>query len=289
MLLTVFTPAYNRANTFPRLFESLINQPFCDFEWLIVDDGSTDDTDDVVKSFNSNGRFPIRYIKKKNGGKHTAHNVALEQAKGELFFTVDSDDWILDNSLTDVSCIAKGIMNDDTIGGIVALKEFPDGSVIGKPFSRDNYLSTFRGLELSGEGGERSIILKTKIARKYPFPVIEGERFMTEGVIYDMFSDYTFFISNKCLTICEYQTDGLSSNPKRLMVNNPGGYMEYYRHRIDIAHELRERISYILRYNFFHLLSSNKGCILPGYRGRHELLVKMMKPLNIIVKRYYNL
>ena len=91
MLITVFTATYNRANTITRLFESLKNQSFKNFEWLIVDDGSTDYTEAIVESFDPLGDFPIRYIKKENGGKHTAYNIGLNEARGSLFFNVDSD------------------------------------------------------------------------------------------------------------------------------------------------------------------------------------------------------
>lgn len=288
MFLTVFTPTYNRAITLTRLFESLVNQPFRDFEWLIVDDGSMDNTEDVVKSFNSNSIFPIRYIKKNNGGKHTAYNIALNEAKGDFFFVVDSDDWLPKCSLSDIAYLADKIFSDNSVGGIIALKTTSDGAVIGTPFKQDNYLATFRQLELSGQSGERSIVFKTKIARKFPFPIIDGERFITENVVYDRYNNnYRFAVSNRRLTTCEYQADGLSSSPKKLMVNNPGGYMLYYRNRIDMAYTLRERVGYILRYNFF-LQLSNKNLTISRYKGRYEFWVKMMKPLNIVVKRYYN-
>ena len=107
MLLTVFTPTFNRAHTIARTFNSLKQQTFKNFEWLIVDDGSTDSTEKVVEGFIESSDLNIRYIKKENGGKHTAYNLALEQAAGELFFVVDSDDWLPDNSLSDIASLDR--------------------------------------------------------------------------------------------------------------------------------------------------------------------------------------
>lgn len=286
MLLTVFTPTFNRAHTIARTFNSLIQQTFKDFEWLIVDDGSTDSTEKVVEGFIESSDLNIRYIKKENGGKHTAYNLALEQAVGELFFVVDSDDWLPDNSLSDIAALSEKIMDDDSVGGVIALKTTPDGAVIGKKFRQENCFATFRQLELTGQGGERSIVFKTKIARKFPFPVIRGERFITENVVYDRYNpDYRFIISNCCLTTCEYQADGLSSNPRKLMVSTPGGYYLYYRYRIDMAVSIVERVGYILRYNVFRHLY--KGQDVAPYNGSHKLLCAMLDLFTHVSLRYY--
>lgn len=285
MLLTVFTPTYNRANTIKRLFESLKNQTFKDFEWLIVDDGSTDNTAEVVQGFDAHGSFPIRYIRKENGGKHTAYNIGLEEARGDLFFNVDSDDWLDADCCLRISKLVDNIVSDSDCAGLIALKSFADGSIIGNSFREDKIIRTFRDLELSGQGGERSIVFRTSIARRFKFPSIEGERFMPEGVVYDEFKDCRFMILNECLTICEYLPEGLSSNPKGLMLRNPGAYMLYYRKRIDLAISLKERVGYVLRYNFFR--QQYKGNAVPNYNGKHLLLVSMLKPINIIVAQFY--
>lgn len=285
MLLTVFTPTYNRANTITRLFESLKRQSFKDFEWLIVDDGSTDDTAEIVKTFDSDGEFDIRYIRKENGGKHTAYNIGLEEAKGILFFNVDSDDWLHQDSLLQISILSEQALAKADSAGIIALKSFADGSIIGNKFIPDGIFHTFRDLELLGQGGERSIVFRTAIASKFRFPLVSGEKFMPEGIVYDKYHDFSFLISNRSLTICEYQENGLSSNPKALMLRNPGCYKLYYRNRIDMAASIKERLGYILRYNFF--AHTYKGNDVEDYRGAHSLLVRSMKALNCIVSRSY--
>ena len=285
MLITVFTPTYNRANTITRTFESLKKQRFSDFEWLIIDDGSTDDSETIIKNLSADCDFVIRYIKKDNGGKHTAYNLALDEARGDLFFTVDSDDWLPEDSLERIASHFKSIACEKSLAGIVGLKENQHCELIGKSFRRDVFTASFRELELSGQHGERSIIFKTKIAREYRFPVIDGERFMTEGVVYDRFCKYSFLILNEVFTTCEYQEDGLSSNPKTLMMRNPGGYMLYYRNRIDLASTLRERIGYVLRYNVFrHLIKGNHP---ESYHGPHSILVHVLNIVNPLTTYYY--
>lgn len=286
MLLTVFTPTFNRAHTIARTFNSLKQQPFKDFEWLIVDDGSTDSTEKVVEGFIESSDLDIKYIKKENGGKHTAYNLALEQAAGELFFVVDSDDWLPDNSLKDIAALSEKIMDDDSVGGVIALKTTPDGAVIGKKFRQENCFATFRQLELTGQRGERSIVFKTKIARKFPFPVIRGERFMPEGVVYDKYNqDYRFVIRNNSLTTCEYQSDGLSSAPRKLMLKYPGGYTLYYRSRIDMAVSLMERIGYVIRYNMFRKLY--KGNDIAAYKGAYKNMTIVLNTLTPLIIRHY--
>lgn len=287
MLLTIFTPTYNRAHTIDRLYRSLCDQTCRDFEWLIVDDGSTDNTSAIVEQYQNQSDFSIRYYKKENGGKHTAYNFGLTLASGDLFFTVDSDDWLPADSVELISRYSAALMSNDRLAGIIALKSFANNDIIGKKYIADEAIMSLRQLELSGQGGERSLVFKTEIARQFPFPIIRGEKFMTESVVYDKYVCYDFLALNSALTICEYQQDGLSCNPKRVMLNNPGGYMLYFCNRIDTADSFAERFGYVLRYNVFRALYS--GNEVSPYSGRHRMLVRLMRVFNpYITKRYYN-
>jgi len=289
MLLTIFTPTYNRINTIERTFRSLCRQTVKDFEWLVVDDGSTDGTGALINEFKSKANFPVIYIKKKNGGKHTAYNAALEVANGKYFFTVDSDDWLCDDSLNIIQDSVNSTdipIETSDIAGIIALKSFSDGKIIGTELPEPAYAATLSELEHNGYGGERSIILKTSIARAMPFPFIEGEHFMTESVVYDQIDNsYKFIVLNRNLTICEYQPDGLSLNLKKLMLNNPGGYMLYYSQRIDKAVTFKERISYILRYLAYSSLFKGKKSSLI-YRGRYKYICNTLSPLGKFMAWY---
>lgn len=289
--LTIFTPTYNREHTISRIYESILRQDnnlLNDIEWLIVDDGSSDGTESLVETWiEDRPPFALRYIKQKNGGKHTAFNKAAQEAEGELFFTVDSDDWLTNDSVEDIFNLFDVICCDEGLGGIIALKCFPAGNLIGISYPRDNFISSINNLSLQGCGGERSLVFKTKILKKYPFPIIHGERFIGESVVYDKIDEnYMFFACNRILTVCEYQEDGLTSHLFRVMMQNAIGYKIYYAQRIDMAKTLHERIGYAIRYNAFNLLKKDSQY---NYKGNHKLLVWLMFPLGMVAYFYYKL
>ncbi len=282
-MITIFTPTYNREKTIARTYDSLLRQTCRDFEWLVVDDGSTDQTEYVVHLWQQEKTIPIRFIKQPNKGKYMAYNEGLRMAKGEFFMCVDSDDWMPEDAVEKILSYADTLRNDPRLAGVTALKEYPDHRIIGEPFRADIRRSRLYHLECIGQGGERSRVFKTAVAKLYPFPEDSGEKFMTESVIYDRFEDcYEFLVTNDILTTCEYQPDGLSSNPKRVMVNNPAGYKLYFAQRIDLATTLTARISYILKYHAFRFIL---GKPLYAYRGKHQLLTSALSPLGGIVAK----
>lgn len=286
-LVTIFTPTYNRAHTILRTYNSLLEQESKDFEWLIIDDGSTDNTSQLIEELIKNADFPIRYILKKNGGKHTAHNEALKHAKGNLFFTVDSDDWLPRDAISKIKTLNDKICNDPQLGGIIGLKQFSDGSTIGSCFPVTLSRKSFGELAEAGIRGEWSIVFKTDLIKSYPFPIIQNEKFMPESIVYEQIgNDEKFLIKNIVFTTCEYQLDGLSSAPKALMVKNPGAYYLYFRNHIDFSHNFIERIGTVLRYHVFRKLYNGEA--IKHYKGPHKLLVNLLRPLtNIIINRYY--
>lgn len=289
--LTIFTPTYNRKHTISRIYKSILRQEnrlFNDIEWLIVDDGSLDDTESLVNTWiKEQPPFTLNYIKQKNGGKHTAFNRAVQEAQGEFFFTVDSDDWLGENSIKDILIHFDAIHNNESLAGIIALKCFPTGKLIGIPYPKENFISSIYDLSLQGYAGERSLVFKTKILLQYPFPIIQGERFIGECVVYDKIDEkYKFFVSNRILTVCEYQEDGLTGNMFRIMMQNAIGYKIYYAQRIDLAKSLRERIGYAIRYNAFNLLKEDSQY---NYKGKYKMLVNLMLPLGLGTYFYYKL
>ncbi|MCI6570616.1 MAG: glycosyltransferase family 2 protein [Parabacteroides merdae] len=289
--ITIFTPTYNRAHTITRVYDSLLRQDWSllsEIEWLIVDDGSVDNTESLVSFWKSEKLpFTIRYIKQVNGGKHTAFNRATKESEGEFFFTVDSDDWLADNSIKYIFEMLDRILNAKDIVGIIALKCFPDGKLIGNSYPINCENSSAYNLFLQGYGGERSLVFRTSIIKQYPFPVIKGEYFCTESVVYDQIDlKYKYLVSNHILTVCEYQEDGLTSNIFPLMVQNSVGYKIYYSQRIDMAVSLRERIGYAIRYNAFNLLKKDS---IYDYKGKHKLVLWLMFPFGLLAYFYYKL
>ena len=285
--MTVFTPTYNRATVISRTFESLQQQKSRDFEWLIVDDGSTDNTEAIVTGFQRHSTFPIRYYKVPHGGKHRAYNAGLKLAIGELFFVVDSDDSLTKDSLLTINSVAETLRDRKDICGIIALKENKDGAIYGMPMPHEPVINSLKEFLDCCKDGERSFVFKTEIARKYPFPEIEGEYFVTESVVYERLGkDWGFLIINESLTICEYQSDGLSSNIYNLMLANPIGYMIYHCQRIENSKSLIQAIRHTLRYVAFNSISKSRTQ-WGKYDGEYRWIVNLLTPVGKIGECYY--
>ena len=181
MFITIFTPTYNRAHLLPRLYDSLCKQTYIDFEWVIVDDGSSDKTDEVVLSFISNKLFSINYIKQKNGGKHRAINRGVKEAKGELFFIVDSDDMLPSNALDCVIKMYETIKNDYSFAGVVGIDSTINGDRISSGFNSDVLDCTEVEARCKYHiKGDMKEVFRTDVLREFPFPEIDGEKFCPE-------------------------------------------------------------------------------------------------------------
>ncbi len=282
MILTIFTPTYNRRNKLSRVYESLKCQSCDSFEWLIVDDGSVDDTEELVNSFRKENKIQIKYIKQNNGGKHTAHNTALNYAQGEFFFCIDSDDYMRDGFINDFIKKTQEIDCD----GFIAYKIDVNGKLLSDKFPAQlKESSLFELSEVYHCNGEFSFIVKTAIAKRYKFPVFKNEKFMVESVIYDKISEkYKFKLMNEVATICEYQKDGLTANYTMLLKRNPSGFCLYHMQRIDLTSSYRKRICIAGKYNCFKILSKNKDL---KYSGKNKMLVFATKPLGSLFWLYY--
>lgn len=282
-MLTVFTPTYNRADKLPQLYESLCCQSCYDFEWLIIDDGSSDDTPTQVQEFLSETRFSVRYIQKENGGKHTAYNLALEQARGEWFLCVDSDDYLAD-------CAVEKLLNklQDGMNGLIAYKEDVGGRLLSGQFpTRLEREKMHRLGMVHGCGGEFTMVFSTAFARKFPFPVFPGERFVTECVVYDRMDCFTeLALLPEVITVCEYQEDGYSRNANAIMKNNPNGYCLYFLQRIDLQVRLLPRIAHAGKYWCFRWISGNR---VLTYQGKNKLLVALSALPGVLFRIYYKL
>jgi len=243
MLITVFTPCHNRETLLPRLYESLCRQTFRDFEWVAVDDGSTDGTYALLESFSKTAEFPTKVIRTDNGGKHRAINRGVQVAKGELFFIVDSDDYLPDDSLSVISAQYSSIRDDSRFCGVCGMKHFADGTRIGGVFPFDTIDCSSLDLRYTyGIKGDLAEVLRTDVIRKFPFPEFDGEKFCPEALVFERIAeDYIFRYFNSNVYICEYQPDGLSAGIHRTLRRNPRSTRMYYRE------SLRRRIPFKYR------------------------------------------
>ena len=250
-MITVFTPTYNRAHLLPRLYESLCRQTYADFEWLVVDDGSTDGTASLLRSYEAEGRIRLRYVRQPNGGKHTAINRGVGLARGEWFFIVDSDDSLPERSLETVQHYAAQIAALPDFCGVSGPRCYPDGSTVGGrlPFAElDTDCVTLRTrYRVKGDMAE---VWRTDVLRRYPFPVYEGERFMSEGVVWSQIAlRYRLRYFNANIYECEYLPDGLTFHIRRHHRQSPRGSMLLYARlmadrRYPWLHRVRSAINY---------------------------------------------
>ncbi|MFR9083854.1 MAG: glycosyltransferase family 2 protein [Collinsella aerofaciens] len=225
--ICVFTPTYNRSGYLRRIFDCLTRQSFDDFEWLIVDDGSTDDTKEVVENFSNIASFPIRYIYQENGGKQRATNLAVDLCNCPIFFGLDSDDWLVENALEVVAHYFRSIWNDDDIAGIIALRgsevDLPLGTWMPSGLSEVNVWDLYYEYGFKGDAAQ---IYKTNILKRYPYPVVEGEQFISEGIVsYSIAQHYKMSLVNQVLVLGTYQEGGLTDNSYSLIRQNPLGYI----------------------------------------------------------------
>lgn len=236
--VTVFTPTYNRAYILGDLYHSLQRQTCMDFEWLIVDDGSADDTKALVASWQGEENpFPIRYVYQENGGKCRAINRGLKEANGRLFFTVDSDDYLTDDAIEKVIrwdgelpadghfCGYAGNMG--TALGVTTNRLFPGDYLDGTALNRYDRVD-----------GERAFVFYTEIHRKYLYPEFPGEKFLTEAVTWDLMAHdgYKMRFYNDIIRIWEYKDDGLTRAGYRVFLENPQGTGLFFRQKAEFLH-----------------------------------------------------
>lgn len=264
MRFTVFTPAYNRGYIIEQLYESLCRQIFRDFEWIVVDDGSTDNTEEVMRRLMARENFfPIIYKKQPNGGKHRAWNRGVELASGELFFGCDSDDYLTDDALEIADRIERSIPEAEkgSFAGICGLKAYQDASVVGKTFDNAQYLDmTHLERIRNNVVGDKSEVIYTAVWKKYKYHEFDGEKFITEATSLNrMAADglkMRYF--NSVVKIVEYRADGLSASSLTQFMNSPRGYGLYIHQQIEHG-LLRGRRKWRAVANYYNQCQSRLG------------------------------
>lgn len=253
MLITVFTPTYNREHLLSRLYKSLCEQKFTDFEWLIIDDGSRDKTEEMVKRLinDNQHQFKIRYIYKDNRGKHTAVNLGTHKAKGDLFFIVDSDDVLSNNALEVVADKWQKVKDNPKIAGVVGLDyDRNTNQVIGSGLPQDTILCNAMEIRYQHHvTGDLKEVFRTSVLRQFPFPEIPEERFCPEQLcwfrIAQRFKLYYFNIPIYCV---EYQSDGITSVITKARMKSPIASMMTYAELTTYDVPLKERIKAAINY-----------------------------------------
>lgn len=281
--LTILTPTYNRGKLLKKCYESLKRQTVQRFQWLIIDDGSNDDTEQIVSEFcKESCDMDITYLKKNNGGKHTALNYAHPYIKGEYVLILDSDDILIDKAVEMVYSGWKEYEHIDEVGIVIYLK----GESIETPnaYVKDEFtiVDIMSYPRCCVKGQDCCEIIRTELLKKYPFPEFENEKFVSEGALWNRVAlTHKCVYINQVIYLCEYLEDGLTKSGKRMRIKNPYGGMYTSNLRMNRKNFLKERVKSGLLYNcygFFagltpieiikrenaHYLMKSL-CLVPGY------------------------
>lgn len=292
MILTVFTPSYNRAHLLSRCYESLKKQTNKNFVWMIIDDGSTDQTGEIVREWQKDNKlFTIEYYYKENGGLHTAYNEAIAHIRTPLCVCIDSDDWMPEDAVDKILSFWNK-EGSDQVAGIVGLDFYEDGQIVGDrlPNQRTiNLIDLLIGIYRI-KNGDRTNVVRTDLYRKYaPMKSFPGEKFFNPHYMHLQISrDYDFLVLNECLRVVEYQSDGMTNNIFKQYKNSPRSFAEIRTQYLSF-----QNTPFLFRLkNLIHLASSY---ILSGdystmvSKSKYRLGVMAVFPLGLLLSLYIQL
>lgn len=285
ILLTVFTPTFNRAHTLPRTYESLKAQDCFCFEWLIVDDGSSDGTGKLVESWiGENPPFPIRYIYKKNGGMHTAYNTAYANITTELNVCIDSDDCLAAGAAGKIAR-AWETMRERGYAGMMGLDADMQGNIIGKPFPEGLTETTHGGYYQNGGAGDKKLVFRTDIMKQYPpYPEFAGENYVGISCKFVMIDQqYKLGVLDEVLCNVEYQADGSTHTMFRQYVKNPKGFAYFRKVYMTYPTSRKRLVMDTIHYVSSCVLAKNRKYLQESPR---KLLTVLCTPLGWLLSLY---
>lgn len=284
-MVTILTPTYNRGYILHHAYKSLLSQKDKDFEWLIIDDGSTDDTKKIVQEFIDEKKIQLRYYFKKNGGKHTAINYGVKIAKGEFIIILDSDDFFTEDAVQKIKKYWRKYKNNKKVACLSFLRVYSDKTTVGKVYHGTEIISNNIDFRYNqGIMGDMAEVYRTDILKKYPFPIFENERFLSEALIWNKISfDYDTVYINEGIYVCEYLEDGLSHSSLKLRYNNPIGALENAKLFMNSKFKLSIRLKNAILYDGFSLIANRKFSYVIR-ENEHKVLVVLFYPAGILFK-----
>lgn len=283
--ITVFTPTYNRAYILTKCYESLNRQSCKDFEWLIIDDGSTDGTKELVAKWQTcdNG-YPIRYIYKENGGLHTGYNTAIANMETELSVCIDSDDSMPEDGI-ELILSEWSKVKDSGAAGLVGLDVDQHGNLIGKTLPETPLINAASLLCVPGMGDKKYVVRNDLLRKIAPMPVFEGEKnFNPHYLIIKLSKQYRFHPVNRCFCLVEYQPDGMTANIWKQYLNSPQSFAELRRAIMEVPGlSLRYRLKNIIHYCSSSRIARNKNYIKESPK---KLLTVLCTPAGWLLTGY---
>lgn len=242
-MITIFTPTYNRAELLPRLYKSLLEQNNKNFEWVIVDDGSTDATAMKIATFTQENKITIKYHKQQNSGKHVAINKGVQLASGSFFFIVDSDDLLPKDSIETVFNIIKETERFQMVGGISGTCLTPDLVKVGNNTFEPIFANSIDIRNKYNIKGDLAEVFKTDVLKEFPFPEIPEEKFCPEVLVWNRIAKkYKLYYTDNPIYIAEYQPDGLTAKIVKIRMKAPVATMLTYSELADAAIPITQKI-----------------------------------------------
>lgn len=251
-MVSIITPSYNRAHLLGRLYMSLCKQIDMNFEWIVIDDGSTDDTSNLMGELQKehNKPFLLKYRKKNNGGKHTAINEGVKYAQGELVLILDSDDSLPDNSISTIEYYYEQIKDDVSFGGVCGYMAHHDGAIIGHGCDFDvldtNSIDIRYKYHLKGDMAE---VYRKAVLEEFPFPEIDKEKFCPEALVWNRIAiKYKLRYFNKVIYYRDYLEGGMTDHIIKIRMNSPIStlmtYAEQLHYKIPFIYKVKASINY---------------------------------------------
>ena len=250
MFLTILTPTYNRGKLLKQCYKSLKEQKNLNFEWLIIDDGSNDNTKEIVQGFIDENILDIKYFYKFNGGKHTALNYGINKAKGEMTIILDSDDFLTNDATQTIYEVWQANKMNKELCGIAFHRGYKNGNIIGDKFPKDFFISDYIDCRMNLEvKGDKSEIYITEILKQYPFPEFKNEKFIGEHIVWvRMARKYKTLHVNKIIYITEYLEGGLTKSGRSMRIKCPLGGMESSKECVDNRFKMKMRLKNMMLY-----------------------------------------
>lgn len=264
--ITVLTPAYNREKFLMRMYNSMIQQTNYSFQWLIIDDGSNDKTEQTVHTIIKNHKysFQVDYFKKENGGKHTALNYSHPYIKGEYVMVLDSDDYLKKEAIEIINKRINELEEKNRIGWLAFLKGNKDGAPFDSLYKEDGEITTYENYMNKGRKGECCDVYLTKAFISYPYPEFSNEKFISENYLNiqaSLYGKYKMITYNDVIQIVEYLDGGLTLEGRALQIKNPKGHAELWKHVTGELFNLKQNVKgawLYIAYSFFAGVSVSK-------------------------------
>lgn len=298
MKISILTPTYNRAKLLDKLYTSILinsNTSNCEIEWLIMDDGSTDNTKKVVEQYVKEKIIEVKYFYQENSGKMAALNKIVEEAQGDVIIECDSDDFFIADAFKQIEDAIKKCENVDNVYAILFLKYDQNGKNMGNNFLENKFKSTMFDLYFKqGIIGEKVLVFNSKIRKQYKYELEQNERFVTEARLYHkMDLKYNVICFNKAIMICEYKEDGYSKNIYKLFKENPNGYFQYFKEILEhdlSGTKLQKKLYIYKHYILFSILSKQKDIIKQVNGNWNKIMIIILYlPGKIATKRKFNI